>query len=369
MASRSSTRSRLAGRALVVTAAAGGLGALALERRHLSALAADPDLRRLSAPLASRPLEPIVSSDGTVLHAEELGPTNGGDAPATLVLAHGWTERLSLWGPVTAELIGAGTRVVAYDLRGHGASEPAAGGDYALARFGEDLQAVLDAAGAPAQRTAVAGHSLGAMSIAAWAADHTVSERVAAAALVNTGLDDLIGGALVFGELAARLNSPWLGRAVLGSRRPLLPVSTPLSQAAIRHVAFGPDASAGTIAFYERMLMDTDPGARAAVGIALSTLDLSSAVARITVPTLVVAGDRDRLTPPAHARRIAATLPDPAGLVVLERTGHMSPLERPEAVAAALARLLARAGVSRPGPLDRGGLAVERAARRAAPRA
>ena len=52
--------------------------------------------------------------------------------------------------------------------------------------------------------------------------------------------------------------------------------------------------------------------------------------------------ERDRLTPPAHARRITETLPHPAGLIVLPETGHMSPLERPQEVAAALIELSAQ---------------------------
>ena len=135
------------------------------------------------------------------------------------MLAHGWTERLTLWGPVIALLRGRGMRVVAYDLRGHGSSELAADGDYAIERFGDDVEAVLRATGAPACETIVAGHSLGGMSIAAWAVGHDVGERVAGAVILNAGLDDLIGGALVFGELGTVLSPRWLGRALLGSPR------------------------------------------------------------------------------------------------------------------------------------------------------
>ena len=348
MSASRSSRSGLTRRALVAAAAAGGAAGVArgvvAQRRHLRAIATDPEYRELTATLGGRPLAPVRSADGTELYAEEfVGDRPGG---ATFVLAHGWTEELRFWNPVIRRLLGDGLRVVAYDLRGHGRSAPAAAGDYALERFGEDLQAVLAAAGAEPHRTAVAGHSLGAMSIAAWAQRFDAAQRVAAAALVNTGLDDLLGGALLFGEVGSWLSRPWIGRRVLGSGGPLLPVSTPLSQAAVRYIAFGPDASAGAVAFYERMLMTTQPAARAAVGIALSTLDLSAAVARITVPTLVVCGDRDRLTPPAHARRIAAALPDLTGLLELERTGHMSPLERPNEVASALRGLLAHAHVA-----------------------
>jgi pimeloyl-ACP methyl ester carboxylesterase len=329
--------------AIAVGLATAAAGVALVERRHLRAIAADPDFRALSAPLGGRPLHGVVAPDGTRLHVERFGDDA---APATLVLAHGWTEQLSFWGPVIRRLTGPELTIVAYDLRGHGSSDQAAGGDYSLQRFGEDLEAVLTAAGGDPARTAVGGHSLGAMSIAAWAAAHDVADRVAAAALVNTGLSELIGGALIFGELGAKLSPEWLGTSLLGSSRPMLPVSTPLSQAISRHVAFGPDASPGTVAFYERMLLDTDAGVRGATGIALSTLDLSAAVERIAVPTLVVAGDRDRLTPAAHARRIAAALPLPAGLVVLRRTGHMGPLERPDEVTDALRGLFAGAGVA-----------------------
>jgi pimeloyl-ACP methyl ester carboxylesterase len=108
----------------------------------------------------------------------------------------------------------------------------------------------------------------------------------------------------------------------------------------VRYAAFGAHASMGDVAFYERMLIDTPPDVRAAVGVALSSMDLWHAVASITVPTLIIAGADDRLTPPAHAHRIAEALPHPAGLLELPDTGHMSPLERPREVAEALARLV-----------------------------
>lgn len=340
---------RIARPALLATTLAGGAAATALaERRHLRALAADEELRALSAPLADASSEHTVqavrSADGTLLHAERFGPA---DAPATLVLVHGWTEAIPFWGPVIRRLACDELALVAYDLRGHGESDTAREGDYALERFGEDLEAVLAALGGDPAHTAVAGHSLGAMSIAAWAATHEVAFRIGAAAMVNTGLSNLIGGALVLGELGSRLAPEWLGRTLLGSGRPLLAVSTPLSLAIARHVAFGPDAGAGMVAFYERMLMATDAGVRGAVGIMLSTLDVSAAAARITVPTIVIAGDADRLTPAAHAERIHAALPDPAGLTVLRRTGHMSPLERPDEVSGTLRELLARGAVAR----------------------
>jgi len=228
---------------------------------------------------------------------------------------------------------------VAYDLRGHGASAEAADGDYSLERFGEDVEAVLASALADGELGVVAGHSLGGMSIAARADRHDVSRRVHAAALINTALGNLVAGHLLLGELAKRFEHPALSRLLMGSGLRVPPFSTPLQQAIIRHAAFGPAATAGMVAFYEQMLIDSAPAARAAAGVALTDMDLFKAVAQLTVPALVVCGDRDRLTPPAQARRIAQSLPVPAGLLELEATGHMGPLERPAQIAQAIADL------------------------------
>ncbi len=320
-------------RALALAAAAvGALAGLEVQRRHLGRLERDGDYVALSAPLGGRPLT-VTSADGTRLNVERFGP----EAGTVVVLAHGWTERLNLWGPVIRRLVDAGLQPVAYDLRGHGASADAVDGDYSLERFGDDVEAVLAAALPDGERGVVAGHSLGGMSIAAWADRHDVTRRVHAAALINTALGDLVTGHLLLGELAKRFEHPALSRLLMGSGLRVPPFSTPLQQAVVRHAAFGPTATAGMVAFYERMLIECAPAARAAAGIALTDMNLWEAVAQLTVPTLVVCGDRDRLTPPAQARRIADSLPVPAGLVVLEATGHMGPLERPTQIAEALA--------------------------------
>jgi pimeloyl-ACP methyl ester carboxylesterase len=333
-------RPRLSARTVSAVAAATGVAAaaVALERRYLRSLRRDADYVRLTQPLGGETLT-AVSADGTDLHAEAFGPP----AAHTFVLAHGWTEQLTFWGPMIATLTDRGQRVVAYDLRGHGRSAPAVDDDYVLERFGEDLAAVLEAAVGADERATVVGHSLGAMSIVAWAGAHDVLSRADAAALINTGLGDLVTGNLLFGAFARWMNHPRVSRAVLGSRIPLLPFSTPVSQAVIRYAAFGPSATAGDVAFYERMLTDTPAAVRAACGVALSDVDLWSALTGLTIPTLVIAGDRDRLTPPEHAHRITEALPHPAGLIVLEQTGHMSPLERPQELADALRELTSAA--------------------------
>ncbi len=319
------------GAAAAVAAGAGAAGAI-VQRRHMRRIADDPERAILEAPLAGSPLS-VRSSDGTELHVEVFGAE---DAP-TLVLVHGWTEALRYWVYEIRQLSDH-FRIVAYDLRGHGNSGRAPDGDYSLARFGDDLEAVLEATVPSGERAIVAGHSLGGMSIAAWAEHHDVSRRVSGAALLFTGVGGLVGGQLLVHvpRFAQALADPVARYAFLGARPPLPRVSTPVSFAAIRYVTFGPTATAAQVAFFERMLVACPPDVRARAGLAMQGIDLYHVLRRLTVPTLVMAGENDRLTPPSHARRIAAELPNLHELIVLPDTGHMGPLERPVEVGNAL---------------------------------
>jgi pimeloyl-ACP methyl ester carboxylesterase len=342
--------------------AAAGTGFTAAQLIHARRIARDPASAVLNDPPTGTRHE-IVSADGTRLLAEEFGGDHGDHAdhgappagdgtgtatnnnadPVTFVLAHGWTENRTYWIHQIRALTADGHRVVAFDLRGHGDSA-AAGDDYSIARFGEDLEAVLAACAPTPGRTIVAGHSLGAMTIVAWAEQHDVTARIAAAALLNTGVGDLIAESLLIPvpTVAKALNKTIATRGFLGSRAPLPRFSSPVSHAMIRYAAFGPTATPAQIAFYERMLIASPPDARASIGIALSELELHEALPNLDVPTTVIAGAADRLTPPSHAKRIAEMLPQLEQLIVLPDTGHMGPLERPDEVTGALRDLVGR---------------------------
>ncbi len=84
-----------------------------------------------------------------------------------LALVHGITESRRTWDPLLAPLIAAGYRVVAVDLRGHGASSKVA--PYDLATMAADLGAVL--AEEQIDDALVIGHSLGGAVPSAYAAD------------------------------------------------------------------------------------------------------------------------------------------------------------------------------------------------------
>jgi pimeloyl-ACP methyl ester carboxylesterase len=327
------------GRLLHPLLQAGAAGALALagtavaEIRHRRLLARHPEHGQLRSPMKGDPVAPV-SADGTVLHAEVFGPDDG----QTLVLAPGWTETLAFFDPMTRRLVKRGFRVVAYDLRGQGLSARAAGGDYQLARYGDDLEAVLSACGDGHSDIIVAGHSMGAMAIAAWAADHELNGRVRGAVLMNTGLDGLIRASRILPTvLPPVIAGPLARHAFLGNPLPFPHLSTVFGRAAMRYIAFGPKASAAQVTFSEQQLMNCAPSVRRAAGLAMSAIDLLDALTRLTVPTLVLAGAADRLTPPSHAHRIAERLPQSAGVKVFAGVGHMGPLEAPTQFAGAVA--------------------------------
>lgn len=113
------------------------------------------------ASLEPRPIS--VRSGGVALAGEETG-----EGPP-VVVAHGLTATRRYVVHGSRALPRAGHRLIAYDARGHGESEPAPSGDgYAYSQLADDLGALLSARldGSPA---VLAGHSMGAHTIAAYA--------------------------------------------------------------------------------------------------------------------------------------------------------------------------------------------------------
>ncbi|MFJ7905733.1 alpha/beta fold hydrolase [Kitasatospora sp. NPDC096204] len=277
----------------------------------------------------------IRSADGIRLHAEVHGRP---DAP-TVVLAHGWTCSTAFWAPVIRRLADR-YRVVAYDQRGHGHSEiPPSRARYSTRALAEDLSAVLARTVPAGERAVLAGHSMGGMTIMAAGGRPDVAERTAAAVLISTGPGDLVAELTV---LPPAVRSPGLRRLLhrqlLRSRLPLGPVS-PVSRVALKYATMGPGSPAGQVEATARVVHACPTAVRANWAAVLDRLDVHAGLARLAAPTAVVVGTADRLTPPVHAHRIVAELQDPQGLLLLPGVGHMSPLERPDEVAAEIHRM------------------------------
>ncbi|GLY68275.1 alpha/beta fold hydrolase [Amycolatopsis taiwanensis] len=282
----------------------------------------------------------FVTRDGTGLLVRGTGPR---DAPATLVLVHAWTQDHTEWDPILPWLPRE-ARVLRYDHRGHGGSAPATGGTATVAQLADDL-AELVAAAVPAGQLVLAGHSMGGMTVMALAERHPelVAERVAGVAFIATSCADLdrvtlgLGGAA--GRVAARVDKA-LGRRLARYGKDSIPLPPALAGPALRWLAFGDRAARADVRAMSRQVLRAHPNSVAGFRDSMSQHDRRAALATLRdKPAVIMAGDRDRLTPLSHARAIAAELPH-AEFVCYPGAGHELTYERAYSVARRLSDLV-----------------------------
>ncbi|MFI1932489.1 alpha/beta fold hydrolase [Streptomyces sp. NPDC020330] len=275
------------------------------------------------------------SADGSRIHVELHGP----EAAPAVVLAHGWTCSTRFWDAQIRDLA-ADHRVIAYDQRGHGLTPEPGPGGYSTDALADDLEAVLGATLAPGRRAVLAGHSMGGMTVMAAASRPGLREHAAAVLLCSTGVTRLAAEARVLPLRAGALRTR-LTTAVLGAKAPLGPVN-PVSRKVLKYATMGAGSAPGRVDACARIVHACPRRARVGWGHVLGELDLAAGVRELRVPTAVIAGTDDRLTPPVHARAIAAALPVGLGLTELAGMGHMTPVEAPEAVTAKIRELVTR---------------------------
>lgn len=128
-------RARTIATAAAVGLAAGGAAGAAAWRRAGGGHAPErPDVT-LPGELVT-----VTSADGTRLAAHVVRPAH---PRAAVVLSHGWAMGSRFWHHQVRELAADDLLVVAYDQRGHGASQPAATGDYGSTVLAIDLDTVV----------------------------------------------------------------------------------------------------------------------------------------------------------------------------------------------------------------------------------
>jgi pimeloyl-ACP methyl ester carboxylesterase len=366
-------RAGIAGAAIGVIAAGAAAG-VALERltvgrgmRKKARLALDA-----SGPYGSLRGLPgkAIADDGTELYyeADEVDPEAGAPrrrrlfgrkapAPVTVVFSHGYCLSQDSWHFQRAALRGL-VRTVYWDQRSHGRSARGAaqsgedGVPVAIDQLGRDLKAVIDAA-APEGPLVLVGHSMGGMTVMALA-DHfpeLVRERVSGVAFIGTSagkLGEVNYGLPVAGVNAVRRVLPGVLKA-LGSQAELVErgrrATADLFAALIKRYSFSSrDVDPAVARFAERMIEGTPIDVVAEFYPAFVEHDKAEALEIFReVPVLVLAGDKDLVTPSSHSEAIADLLPD-SELVIVPDGGHLVMLEHPEVVTDRLADLLARVG-------------------------
>lgn len=345
--------------------AAGGLGAAALaaiatgvvvERRVVKARragAAEAD--RLGA-LRSDRVE-VTCDDGVVLHAEvdEVAPYADSRTArrrrarndVTMIFAHGYALNLDSWH-FQREAFRGKRRMAFYDQRSHGRSERSEREHATIDQLGDDLASVIRTV-APKGQVILVGHSMGGMSIIAFAERHPqmFAQRVAGVALVATTAGGLRPHRVVgrwipdgVGELVAPRLIAALAKApelVDSARRPGSNIGFIVADL----FAFGSkDVPAAEVEFLDEMLAGTKFDVLAEFFPNFTQLDKFEHLPAFTdVPTLIICGTKDKLTSIGHSRKMAERLPT-ARLVECEGAGHMVIFESRKQVNEALEELM-----------------------------
>ncbi len=274
----------------------------------------------------------VRAGDGTTLRVHRWGAA---DRPP-VVLVHGMGLSSGSWGQVPDLLVLAGHRVVAYDLRGHADSGPAATGDYRLATHGRDLGAVLDATLAPGERAVLVGHSLGGAILLAHVADAGTG-RVQAAVFPGSSGSVVTVPGFPAHRLPDRaeelLATTWLGmlQGGLALAKRLSPLR-PVVDRVTRWTSFAEGASDDVVQRVGQDFLGTRRQALARTMLGSIRQDGSDLAPALDVPALVVRGSADPEVSAADAHDLLSALPD--GLLVqIPDAGHILPLTHPQLVA------------------------------------
>lgn len=258
-------------------------------------------------------------TDAGTLHMETAG------AGPPLVLLHGWGMHGGLFGTLVSALARR-YRVQVVDLPGHGHSPPVE--PYALDAI---VTAVDRAVAFEAQALTVLGWSFGATVALRWA----LTRPARMAKLV------LVGATPRF--VADESWAPAMSAVTLQRFGDELRVNYRLTlQRFLSLQVQGSDEGRATLAALRHALFARGEPSPVALGAALdvlATTDLRADVGAVDVPTLVVSGDRDTLTPAAAGAWLAAKMPA-ARHVVIPGAAHAPFLSHRPAFDAALAEFL-----------------------------
>lgn len=307
--------------------------------------------------LRRRPVETawpgaVVADDGTPLHVE----IDEGGTGLTIVFSHGFTAQLGEFALQREALQGV-ARLVFYDQRGHGLSGRGHWRHATFDQLGRDLQTVL-AGTAPSGPVVLFGHSMGGMTLMAWARQfpQEVGARVVGAFLLATAADDVVQGPIgATVRLLRRLHLLGLYLSCLRLVSPLIERArkpgTKAGRAFIKRQLFGTEDAdnAELVTRVQSMLESTPFTTSAAFYPSFMAHDERAGLAVLArIPTMVLCGTADRLTPDSHSRAMAEVLGAQTELVLVPGAGHSVNITRPRLVDDALLRLLARvsAGVS-----------------------
>jgi 3-oxoadipate enol-lactonase len=233
-------------------------------------------------------------------------------APAVVFL-HGVGGSARIWAPQLASFTAAGFRPVALDMLGYGAREPVDRMDFDT--LAGDIEAQIAQHGL--DRPVIVGHSMGGLLAQTLLRRAPRAYRAAVLSCTSPAFGDRSG------EFQKKFVADRLGPLDAGRTMAEL---APAMVAAVSGPA--PDPAGRQLAI-ETIAATSERSYRAAVHC-LIDFDERANLARISIPVLCLAGEHDRLAPPAMMERMAARIPG-GRYVCLKGVGHLPNVEAPDA--------------------------------------
>jgi 3-oxoadipate enol-lactonase len=262
----------------------------------------------------------VTLADGTTLsytvHAAPVA-----NAPR-LALIHSLALDRSVWN-ATVEQLSKEAEILAYDCRGHGRSDRRAG-PFTAELFARDLAELLDHVGWNSAH--LAGCSMGGCVALAFAGLHP--DRVESLGLIDTTAWYGEGAATKFQERADAARAK--GMAALFDFQSTRWFSDDFRA---RH----PEVLQQALSVF----VDNDLDCYGATCMLLGTVDVRAYLPTFRMPVAVVVGEQDYATPVAMARQLHDGIPQ-STLTVLQDGRHLTPIERPDAIASELRALMGR---------------------------
>jgi pimeloyl-ACP methyl ester carboxylesterase len=284
----------------------------------------DRSVAELSARWASPPSQ-FLSIDGMTVHVRDEG---GRDDPEPIVLLHGTSASLQTWDGWVAGLADH-RRVIRADLPGYGLTGPTPDGKYDMATYTHFVIALMDELGV--RQAVLAGNSLG--GYIAWKTAVDYPDRVARLVLVDAAGYDFRSESVPLAFKMAR--NPVLAPVMAHL------LSRGIVESSVRNVYGDPSKVTPALVerYYELTLRTGNRRAAAERFRQLQNGEFEDQVQRVTEPTLILWGAKDRLIPLESAVWFHRDIPA-SQLVVFDQLGHVPQEEAPVATVAAVRAFL-----------------------------
>lgn len=277
----------------------------------------------------------IDGPDGEQIAVWEYAPAKPRTSvlPVTLVFSHGWTLDHTLWIPLIERIQAEhNVRVVAYDQPGHGHTTLGKNPLPTIRSLGEALDTVIETTVPSGDLVVLVGHSMGGMTIMAYAGAHPerIGSRVRGVLMMGTSA----------GDITRRRQSVETALMRVIHRGPMIPTGHFIQTRAQRGTLFGDRCRPEDLAYTVGIMRATPLPTLSRYYLALMGHDeLEHIGALATIPTVIMCGEKDRLTSTRHARRIHEAVRG-SRLVIVPGAGHMLMFEALDLLAIELGALL-----------------------------